>query len=244
MRFLALILALLLPLKAEACRQALVMALDVSGSVNSTEYRLQLEGLAQALTDPEIVALILADPNQPIKLSAFEWSARDHQRLIFNWQAIHTADQLAQIAALLRAHQKNRATLKTAIGSALEFAATHLKSAKDCWQATIDVSGDGKNNDGPVPRASLGGRGFGDIVVNALVIVDPSDTRENQANTAFKSAQLEAYYHQEVIHGPGAFTEIAYGYGDYAEAMKRKLLRELAPAALSLRMGNGQNSPL
>lgn len=218
----ALAFALILPTVAQAaCRQALVLALDVSGSVNAREYAQQVAGLAAALDDPEVRELILDGAAAPVELLVFEWSSRNHQFLIQPWTSLTDADVLDAAIARIRGYRKQRAGLKTAMGTALQFAGAALSEKAHCWRRTVDISADGKNNIGPAPREAYALPIFAGTTVNALVIGDPHPER------ARDNDELQHYFRSEVIHGPGAFSMVANGYADYARAMKRKLVREL-----------------
>lgn len=211
-----------------ACRHALVLALDVSGSVDAREYRLQMNGLATALLDPKVQQIILSDPSAPISLAVFEWSGRNYQRLIQDWVVVEQPSDLERTASFLRKRFKKRAPVKTAIGSALSFGSAMLAEKSECWRQTIDVSADGENNNGPAPKSLLGRSGFRNIEVNALVIGDGIADAEAGA-----AVSLKTYFEQNVIRGPSAFAILANGYKDYARAMKLKLIKELSPQVLS-----------
>ena len=92
------ILLMLCAAPASACRLALAMALDVSGSVDATEYRLQMEGLADALIDPEVQSAIFAMPEVPVAVAVFEWSSSTYQHVIAGWTLLHAPDDLNQLA--------------------------------------------------------------------------------------------------------------------------------------------------
>lgn len=208
----------------------MVLALDVSGSVNETEFNQQVSGLAFALNDPEVRNLILLGSGPPVKLAVFEWSSRNHQYLILPWTTLDTGEALDRAILRIRQHQKVRAGLRTAMGTALTHAAALLEQQSDCWQHTIDVSGDGENNIGLTPQEVYRAFDFDRVTVNALVVVD---SRTEVGETINQSADMLAdYYWSEVIHGPDAFAMIAEGYGDYARAMRLKLIRELSPLIL------------
>ncbi len=227
MRLLLSLVLMCLPLAATAqqCRQALVLALDVSGSVDEAEFAQQINGLAAALDDPEVRSLILFGADAPVMLSVFEWSSQNHQYLIQPWVRLDSPAALDGAIARIRTHRKVRAGLKTALGRALEFSAALLTQQPRCWRHTIDVSGDGKNNIGPEARDLYALRMFDRVTVNALVVGDPG--RDDGLGAGITTAELLAYFEQDVIHGPDAFTMVAQGYGDYARAMRRKLMREL-----------------
>lgn len=214
------------PAQAQQCRLALVLALDVSGSVNEVEYNQQINGLAAALNDPEVRSLILFSADAPIALAAYEWSSRNHQYVIQPWISLDGPGALDQAILRIRSHQKVRAGLKTAMGAALDFGAAMLAQQPDCWQHTIDVSGDGINNIGVSPRDLYDTGDFDRITVNALVIGNPANT--SSEGTSLTPRALRDYYEAEVIHGTDAFAMMAYGFGDYARAMQRKLMRELS----------------
>lgn len=211
---------------AQSCRIALVLALDVSGSVNPTEYVQQVDGLAMALNDPDVRSLILFSADAPVSLAVFEWSSRNHQYIIQPWISLDGPAALDQAIARIRSHRKVRAGLKTAMGTALSFGADWLEQQPHCWQKTIDISGDGKNNIGMSPQDVYRTGRFADITVNALVVGDPANMVSE--GTSLTPEALREYYETQVIRGPNAFAMIANGYPDYAAAMQRKLMRELA----------------
>ncbi len=216
--------------QADACRQALVLALDVSGSVNETEFSQQVSGLATALNDPEVRNLILLGAGPPVKLAVFEWSSRNHQYLILPWTTLDSAEALDTAIVRIGRHQKVRAGLRTALGTALSYASSLLEQQQTCWRQTIDVSGDGESNIGPAPSTVYQLIDFEGITVNALVVVE-GHAEFGETNNQ-RAARLKNYYAREVIRGAGAFTIVADGYVDYARAMKAKLIRELAPIVL------------
>ncbi|KUJ85593.1 hypothetical protein AVO45_00950 [Ruegeria marisrubri] len=230
-RHLALCLCLLAsPLSAQ-CRQALALGLDVSGSVDSREYQMQLLGLANAMQDAEVVALFLANPSAPVRLAIFEWSEAGHQRLLLPWTEISNETVLQQVSALLRTTQRTAGPAGTAVGSAMLYGVERLREQPDCWKHTLDLSGDGKHNLGPHPSAVKTRLLESGITINGLVIGadDPRADDKRQVQIG----ELSAYYSAWVILGPGAFVEVALGFKDYEAAMVRKLKRELESPSLS-----------
>ncbi len=230
--WIALVCSLSLAAPAWACRQALVLALDVSGSVDVAEYQQQVSGLAFALGHPEIREAILADTGQPVTLAVFEWSSQNHQYIILPWTRLDSAAALDRAIAQIARHRKVRAGLKTALGTALSFGQAMLDQQPSCWQHTIDVSGDGRNNVGATPDGVYA-QGFDRITVNALVVGNPRAA--SGEGPGIEPDALLKYFEGEVIHGNGAFAMVANGYADYARAMKQKLKRELEPPLLSRR---------
>jgi len=214
-----------------ACRQALALGLDVSGSVDPTEYRLQVDGLAGALLRPEVQAAFLALPDAPVRLYVYEWAGRPSQRPLIPWTEIHSAADLANIAATLRATPRIANEPPTAIGQAMLHGASALSTQSDCWRRTLDLSGDGRSNTGPRPRDLKSAPQLAGITINALVIGSAApgavDVRQAEA------AGLWAYFQVEVIRGPQAFVEIATSFENFEDAMARKLLKELQTLAVS-----------
>ena len=217
---------------AEPCRQALVLGLDVSGSVDAREYRLQLDGLAAALQNPQVVAAIEAVPEVPVRLMVFEWSGPEAQRLLVGWTPLRSGADLAGVASRLRAVQRVQADVSTAIGSALRYARAALTGHEDCWRLTIDISGDGKSNTGPHPR-DVSRTQMGRATVNGLVI--GQDTGNSGDRRQVELGELSSYFHAYVLAGPDAFVQTAMGFEDYERAMVAKLLRELETRSIALR---------
>lgn len=225
---LILMLTLMLPGAARAeCRQALLLALDVSGSVDAREYRLQLDGLAAALMNPQVMAAFAAMPGAAVRVAVMEWSGPDFQRIIAPWRDVEGPASVLKLATELRGTGRVTADFSTAIGSALLRGAAEMSGQSGCWRRVIDVSGDGKSNTGPQPGAASAV--LGDITVNGLVIGEPVAGTGRSTETA----ELTAYYRAYVLHGEDAFIETAQGFDDFEKAMVRKLLRELQVVAVS-----------
>lgn len=223
-----------LPLQAQApappgaCREALALALDVSGSVDGREYRQQLDGLAAALTDPEVQDAFLALPDAPVDLAIYEWSGPGTARPLLPWTTVGNAATLAGIADALRRTLRAPADPSTALGAALLHGGGLLGQRAGCWRRVLDVSGDGKSNTGPRPQDVQDAPALAGVTVNGLV-VGAAPGNEGPGG----QVGLEGYFRAWVIRGPEAFVERAEGYADYRDAMKRKLIRELQVLAVS-----------
>ena len=206
---------------AVACRLALVLAMDVSNSVDADEDALQRNGLATALSAAAVQDAFFAS-DQPVALAVFEWSGRHHQRMMQDWVLIDSPAVLDQVAATISTTPRFYYEFPTAIGYALGYSAGLLDRAPVCDAQTIDVSGDGVNNDGFEPRDAFNAFDLSGVTVNGLVIEVPEDA-------ALRAGQIDlrSYYEQHVIRGAGAFIEIANGFDDFARAMEVKLIREL-----------------
>lgn len=213
------------------CRQALALGLDVSGSVDSREYRLQLDGLASALSRPEVSQLMLSDGATSLRLAIFEWSERGHERMLLEWTEVRSPADLIAISDRLIRTSRSTAPQGTAVGSAMLFGSSLLDQQRECWRRTLDLSGDGKHNLGPHPRDVKASLRHGGITINGLVI-GADDPKEGDRRYV-QVGELSAYYSAWVILGPNAFVEVALGFEAYEEAMTRKLLRELDSLVLS-----------
>jgi len=214
-----------------ACRQALALGLDVSGSVDAWEYRLQLDGLANALMDPKVKEALLAMPTTPVELAVFEWSGRSAHRLLLDWTAIESEARLDAVVARLHNTERVAADPSTALGSAMLFGGVLLTQRRDCWSRTLDLSGDGTSNTGPRPREVKKDNQFAGITINALVI--GADSPDIGDLLQSEIGELTSYFRSEVILGPDAFVEAALGFEDFEASMVRKLLRELEGMILS-----------
>ncbi|GGL63487.1 DUF1194 domain-containing protein [Wenxinia marina] len=210
---------------AAECRQALVLGLDVSGSVDEREYRLQVEGLANALGAEEVREALLSVPGQPVRLAVFEWSGPQSQSLILPWAEIGDAGALDAAIARIRGAERQPAQLSTAIGAAMAAGFRLLGDQGDCLRRTLDLSGDGESNTGTRPSVIRERFLPEGVTVNGLVvgaIPGGGDDRSDDIR------RLAGYFEANVTGGPGAFVEMALGYDDYEAAMRRKLLREIA----------------
>lgn len=231
MRRLALLLALLMapPAFAGTCREALVLALDVSGSVDAAEYRQQLDGIAAALGDPEVRQAFLALPDAPVDLAIFEWAGPGTRRLILPWTQVRDAATLDRIGGRLRGWARQPADPSTALGTAMLEGAALLAERPACWRKVLDLSADGRSNAGPRPQEVRDAAPLAEVTVNGLIVADPPTAAG--AGRA-DDADLEGYFRAWVIRGPDAFVEAARGYAGYRAAMTRKLIRELQVLAI------------
>lgn len=213
-----------------ACRQALALGLDVSGSVDDAEYALQRDGLAAALLRPAVSDVLLAAGSAPVRISIFEWSGPNDQTLILPWTAIDDAQILQAVTQTITSHKRAAAAPTTAIGAAMTYGLALLEQQPDCWQHTLDLSGDGPANTGKRPHTIRLTDDQQSMVINGLVI--GADNASDDDDRAADIKELSSYYKTAVIRGPGAFVEVALGFQDYANAMERKLLRELQSIAI------------
>lgn len=210
---LALPLLLLAQPAAADCRLALVLAVDVSRSIDAADYAIQTEGLALALTD-EAVRRAIFGRERDVALAIYYWSGRGYQDLVQPWVVLDHPAALDAAIDRVRLTVRPEAPLATALGDALRYGAELLAEAPDCDRRVLDVAGDGRNNEGITVARTYEREDFTGITVNGLAVGE-------------HEADLEEYFYKELIRGPGAFVEVAPLQTDYPEAIRRKLLREL-----------------
>ncbi|WP_136634653.1 DUF1194 domain-containing protein [Pseudooceanicola onchidii] len=210
--------AALLVLQASAaaaqCRLALVLAMDVSASVDAQEYALQRDGLARALDAPDIREAILTGAPGHVSLAIYEWSGRYQQTVMLDWTTLDSPAALDRVVAHVAGARRSWKDYPTAMGYALGYAARLFETAPPCDRRVIDVSGDGLNNEGFLPDRAYAHFPLDDVTVNGLVI-EGAD------------AGLIDFYRAQVLRGPGAFLEVARTFDEFEAAMARKLLREV-----------------
>jgi hypothetical protein len=195
------------------CSLALAFGLDISVSVDDSEYEMQRAGVASALADPEVRDVIVSRP-EAVALMAYEWSGSHQQSVVVPWSFINNETDLFIFIESLLEQPRANSEYPTAIGRAVAFGVTAFKTVPSCARLVLDISGDGVSNDGFSPELVYQHFPVAGLTVNGLVVVGAD-------------SGTTAYYLNSVIRGPGAFVEIAYGFQDYSRAMKRKLLREL-----------------
>lgn len=194
----------------------LVLAIDISASVDAREFRLQVQGIADAFRDADIVDAIQANGPNGIAVVLMQWGSGDQQKQSGAWHNVKdsvTADRFA--TAVETAHRLEGNT--TAIGSALQFARGLLNSnGFNGHRRTIDVSGDGRNNAGIalLPQRDL--TTASGVSINGLAILDGDPG-------------LKPYYERFVVGGARAFVVAALNFEDFGRAMRQKLLREINP---------------
>jgi len=199
----------------------LILAVDASGSVDEGEFELQTRGLAEAFRDPAVGAALAAYAPGGAALSLMQWSGRGQQVVTVDWTLVRdgaAADAFADAIA----GAGRRLLGETAIAEALAFAIDQLERNRFAGaRRVIDLSGDGAANAGGDPEAARDAAVALGMTINGLAILNEAPV-------------LDYYYAERVVGGPGAFTMIAKDYQDFAQAIRRKLLREIEGAGLAL----------
>ena len=211
---LALGLSLSAATPALACEIELVMAVDVSGSVDDDEHALQMGGIAAAFRDPDVTDAI-ASLKGGLLVTVLQWSGERRQRQTTPWRLLTDAEGSHAFADEIQRSERAFRNYSTAIGEALRAADALSHGAPyRCKRRVYDVSGDGVTNEGAPPGPLSRALGAAGVTINGLVIKgavpDP-----------------EPHYQQHVVTGPGAFVMRAETFKDFPRAFLRKLLREL-----------------
>jgi Ca-activated chloride channel family protein len=196
-----------------ACQTALVLAMDVSNSVDPGEYRLQVDGLAAALRDPVIAEILVRGQSA---LTVVQWSGANRQAVSLDWTQMYSQAQLSAFAAAVETMPRAFVLSDTAPAEALDFARRHLADGPDCARRIVDMSGDGTpNSGGEMGQARRRAERAG-ITVNGLAIEGIGVAISN-------------FYRRSVITRDG-FVVTARGHRDYARAIRQKILREISAA--------------
>jgi len=212
---------------AEAVDLLLVLAADVSRSVDSGKFQLQRNGYAAAITDTRVLDVIRSGPNGRIAVSFVEWSGAGAQKLVVDWTMIGDAKAAHDFSSQIIEAQRSFAD-RTSISGAIDFALLQLDQAPfESKRRTIDVSGDGTNNSGrevTLARDEAISKG---VTINGLVILSEQPLAWNADHTN-PPGGLEAYYRNNVIGGPGAFVMVAQNFNSFGQAIISKLIAEIA----------------
>jgi hypothetical protein len=229
---LLLLCAALIPTAALAADQVdllLVLAVDVSRSVDATKFQLQREGYVAALSNPRVIDAIQSGRNGRIGVIFIEWSGVGNQKVVVDWTMISDAEGAKGFGDRLVEAPRSFAD-RTSISGGIEFAMAQLALAPyEAARRTIDVSGDGTNNSGrdvTTLRDEAVSRG---IVINGLPILSENPMSWNPDHTN-PPGGLEAYYRNNVIGGPGAFVMVAKNFNTFGEAIINKMIAEVSQA--------------
>jgi hypothetical protein len=205
----------------------LVLASDVSRSVDTRKFQLQREGYAAALSNRRVVEAIQSGPHGKIAICFVEWSGATTVKLVIDWTIVGDAASARKIGDQMLELPRSFAD-RTSISAGLEFAFAQLeRSPFKAARRTIDVSGDGTNNSGrdiASVRDEVTAKG---VTVNGLVILSDSPLPWNPEHTN-PPGGLGEYYRRNVIGGPGAFVMVAENHDSFGQAIVKKMIAEIA----------------
>jgi hypothetical protein len=198
---------------------ALVMAVDVSSSVNEERFTLQRDGIAQALKSRAVLDAIVGGPQQTIELAIIEWS--EEQSVLLDWTIIRSPADLDEVVRALHTALRPKVGWKTDIGDGIAKAVALFDRAPlAASRRIIDVSGDGQQNCGHIAADQARNAALAKgVTINGLPI------------TSGDEPEVDRWYEQHVIGGEGAFMIVANGHERFADAMHKKLALEIAGLA-------------
>ncbi len=217
-------LARITPARAdEPVDVALVLAVDVSRSIDEDEARLQREGYRTAVSDPKVVEAIRGGMLGSIAVCYIEWAGIEYQRTVIPWMRIASQADANGWAATLE--QAPRASLSwTSISGAIEASRRAMgECPHEATRKVVDVSGDGVNNSGPPAELARDRAVAEGITINGLPILNDRPTFGRAP-----PIPLDVYYRDSVIGGQGAFMIAAEDFESFGNAVRRKLIREIA----------------
>lgn len=193
----------------------LILAVDVSSSVDEEEYQLQIRGIAAAFRHPDVVAAVRASGGNGIAVAMIQWSDNEEQALVGGWHVIKDNADATEYARIIRRAKREIPGGQTSIAGVLSFAIDEIeKNQFESSRKVIDVSGDGRSNNGIHPMSIRDVAIEKGITINGLVILN-------------EEPFLGGYFERSVIGGYGAFMMVAEDYRDYAAMILQKLLREI-----------------
>ncbi len=213
-------LAVLVPAEVRGQEQqvdmALVLAVDASSSVSTEEFDLQMRGLAQAFRDPAVVQAIRASGDLGIAVSLIQWSDGRKQVKAVDWMAVRDEAAAQALADEIEAAPRYLIGGGTAIGGALKYALRQFdNNGFRARRKVIDLSGDGRTNQGARPADARDEAVAQGVTINGLAILNEDPT-------------VDSYYYANVIGGTGAFVMTANDYESYGLAILAKLIKEIA----------------
>ena len=197
--------------QAGACTTALVLAIDVSNSIDPGEYRIQTDGLADALLDNEVREALVRGS---VALSVVQWSGIDSQEVTFPWTRMASDADVVALSERARLMPRAFIMSDTAVGDIIRFASAQFDQVADCARKVVDISGDGTDNAGTDPAAARRRAEDAGIQINGLAIEG-------------MGLSITNFYRRKVITRDG-FVMTSRGHSTYAETLKKKIRREVS----------------
>ena len=217
---------LAIPLSARADTPVdlqLVLAVDVSRSIDEVEAELQRRGYIEALTSPRVIDAVLSGEHRRIALCYTEWAGTHYQVVVIDWTVIDSPSAARRFTEKL-AEAPRQSQSWTAVGAALAHAGQRFdNSGFVSKRRVIDISGDGRTNDGPPAELVR------DRLVQLGIVVNGLPVMMNRTNFGRPpDLTLDKYYEENVIGGPGSFMIVADNFDHFGRAVRTKLVREVS----------------
>ncbi len=208
----------------------LVLAADVSRSVDEREFKLQREGFAAAMVDPRVLRAMTSGATGRIALIFIEWGSEFEQKVVIDWTVVGNAKQAQDVSERMRTAARSFWG-RTSISAAIDYSMVLLaRSPFQSSRSVIDVSGDGTNNSGRDVTAARDAAIAKGVTINGLVILSEEPLATNPAHT-HPPGGLTAYFENNVIGGPGAFVLEAESFQTFGQMLVSKLVKEIAALA-------------
>jgi hypothetical protein len=211
---------------------AIVLAADVSRSIDDGEFALQRRGYADAIQSQQLLDAISTGPRGAIALAYVEWAGEGEEKVVVDWAVIRSEADARAFVAVLTAAPRSYVG-RTAIGSAIDYSfALFAESAFETDRRVIDISGDGTSNQGSLVTDARDAAVGAGAVINGLAIFN----RKAAAMGGYLALHtnppggIAQYYRDNVVGGPGAFVVPIDDFKSFGEAMMRKLVNEIADA--------------
>ncbi|WP_027284157.1 DUF1194 domain-containing protein [Rubritepida flocculans] len=203
----------------------LVLAVDVSRSVDAEEMEMQFKGYAAAFRDQRMIEALTRGPLGQIAVTLFTWSDWNIQEHLIPWMKLDGAEACERFARAVDAAPR-RTHLYTSISGAIDFAARLFGQGYEGTRRVVDISGDGINNSGRDVELARRDALEQGIVLNGLAVLDRTPPPPGLG----LQQPLDEYFRERVIGGPGAFLMVAEGYEAFEQAVRCKIIREIALA--------------
>lgn len=217
---------------APAVDAAVVLATDVSRSIDDEEFALERRGYADAIQSQQLIDAISTGPHGAIALAYVEWAGDGEEKVVVDWAVIRNQADAHAFAAAMTAAPRSYLG-RTAIGAAIDFSfALFAESAFETDRRVIDVSGDGTNNQGRMVTEARDAAVGAGAVINGLAIFNKKAAALGGylALHTNPPGGIAQYYRENVIGGAGAFVVQIDDFRTFGKAMMRKLVNEIADA--------------
>ncbi len=199
----------------------LVLAIDLSSSVDQNEWELQAIGIAEAFRNPSLIETIQSSAPNGIAVAVVQWSSNNSQSLAVDWTLVTDAGSGRALSRKIKHMPRMVGGGQTGIHGAIDFSIRQFKnSGYTSWRKIIDISGDGQANSGAGPGQMRDQAVAEGVIINGLAIIN-------------EEPYVDRYFRDKVIGGAGAFLMLAEDYDDFATAILRKLIREIGPPLAS-----------
>lgn len=228
--------------RAEEVDMHLLLAVDVSTSIDDGEFALQRRGYAEAFLNPAVIDAIRSGPHGKIAVAYVEWATAGAEMLVVPWTVLSDTESGTLLAEEIQAAPRSFKGW-TSISGAIDFSVQVLAASPHTSERrVIDISGDGVNNSGRPSEQARDEAVAAGITINGLTIMNDVPSAMAYARPELP---LDEYYNEYVIGGPGAFVMVVEDFATFGHAIRNKLIREIAaqPSADSLAQARASTGP-